>query len=196
MRTPSMLQGVEEGRFERVPDGWIFSNWNPWIVGAGWSYLVSEAQKPPIAARLRQSRLIRLVLILGLMGVEILILLRLPSLRDAHALGSWAALAVFVGMFTVVTAACDNILLRPLLRDLPRAPRKARKIELLRNQSHAMSVKQLAALSVMCALSSAALLGTYSMSSGTDLFSLLGSVVGGFAAVHFFSMVMMKLRSE
>ena len=128
------------------------------------------------------------------MGVEILILLRLPSLHHAHALGSWVAFAVFVAMFTVVTAACDKILLRPLLRDLPRSPRKP--LEMLRNQGHAMSLKKLAVLSVMCALSSAALLGTYSMSSGTDLFSLLGSVVGGFAAVHFFSMVMLKLRSE
>jgi hypothetical protein len=106
MRTPSMVQGAEEGRLERVPDGWIFSTWSPWIVGPRCSYFVSEAQKPLIAARLRHSRLIRLLLILALTGVEILVLLRLPSLSHAHALGSWVAFAAFVVVFAVVTAAC------------------------------------------------------------------------------------------
>jgi hypothetical protein len=99
-------------------------------------------------------------------------------------------------VFTFATAACENFLLRPLLHDLPLAPIKVRKIELLRNQSHAMSVKKLAALSVICAVASAALLGTYLMNSGTDLFSLLGCVLGGFAAFLFFAMLMMKIRSE
>lgn len=196
MTTISMLRGMEEGQFERVPEGWIFVSWNPWIVGPRWSYLVSEAQKPAVAARIRQCRLIRVVLLVFLMAVELTVFLRLPALRDSHVFASWVAFAVFVAVFTFATAACENFLLRPVLRDLPRAPRKARKIELLRNQTHAMSLKELAALSIMCALSSAALLGTYSMSSGTNLFSLLGCVVGGFAAVHFFSMLVMKLRSE
>jgi hypothetical protein len=195
MRTPSMLQAAEEGRFERVPDGWIFSTWSLWIVGPRCSYFVSEAQKPLIAACLRHSRLIRLLLILALTGVEILVLLRFPSLSHAHALGSWVAFGAFVVVFAVVTATCDHILLRPPLRDLPRSPRKPRKLEMLRNQSHAISLKKLTALSVMCVLSSAALLATYSMSSGTDLFSLLGCVVGGFGAIHFFWMLTLKLRS-
>jgi hypothetical protein len=79
-----MVRGVEEGQFERVPEGWIFVSWNPWIVGPRWSYLVSEAQKPAIAARIRQWRLIRMVLLLFLMAVEVIVFLKLAVLRDSH----------------------------------------------------------------------------------------------------------------
>jgi hypothetical protein len=196
MTTLSMLRGVEEGRFERVPEGWIFVNWNPWIVGPRWSYSVTDAQKPAIGARLRQCRLARMVLLVVLTAVELVIFLRLPSLHDSHALASWIALAAFVAVFTVATAACESFLLRPLVRDLPRAPRKARRLESLRNQSQAMSLTILAALSSVCALASAGLVGTYFMSSQVDLFSILGAVLAGFSAILFFAMLMMKIRSE
>jgi hypothetical protein len=196
MTTTSMLRGVEEGQFERVPEGWLFVSWNPWILGPRWSYFVTDAQKPAILARVRQCRLVRIVLLVVLMAVELITFLRLPALRDSQVLVSWVAFAAFVAAFTVAIAACENFLLQPLVHDLPRAPRKARKIELLRNQSHAMSVKKLAALSVVCAFASAASLGSYLMSSGMDLFSLLGSALGGFGAILFFSMLVMKVRSE
>jgi hypothetical protein len=191
-----MLRGVEEGQFERVPEGWLFVSWNPWIVGPRWSYLVSEAQKPAIAACIRHCRLVHVVLVLVLVAVQLVIFLRLPSLRDSHAMAGWIAFAGFVAVFTVSIAACDNFLLRPLIRDLPRAPRKAGRIASLRNQSHAMSSKTLAALSAVCALASAGLLGTYFMGSEVNLFSLLGAILAAFSAVLFFSMLMMKVRSE
>jgi hypothetical protein len=108
MTTLSMLRGVEEGRFERVPEGWIFVNWNPWIVGSQWSYSGTDAQKPAIGARLRQCRLARMVLLVILTAVELVIFLRLPSLHDSHAAASWIALAAFVAVFTVATAACES----------------------------------------------------------------------------------------
>jgi hypothetical protein len=192
----SMLRGVEEGRFERVPEGWIFVNWNPWIVGPRWSYFVSEAQKPAILARIRQARVARVVVVLVLMAVQLVVFLRLPSLRDSHAFVSWIAFAGFVAVFTIATAVCESFLLRPLVRDLPRALRKARILESLRNQSQAMSLTTLAALSAVCALASAGLVGTYLMSSEVDLFSLLAAILAAFSAVLFFSMLMMKIRSE
>jgi hypothetical protein len=118
-------------------------------------------------------------------GSSLLTLVRLPSLRDSHAFASWIAFAGFVAVFTVAMAACENFLLRPLVRDLPRAPRKAGTIESLRNQSRAMSLTTLAALSALCALASAGSLGTYFMSSEVDLFSMLGAVLAGFSAVLF-----------
>jgi hypothetical protein len=196
MTTLSMLGGMEEGRFERFPQGWIFVNWNPWIVGPRWSYFVGEAQKPAILARLRQCRLVRIAFLLAILPLEVLIFLRFPFLRDSHVLGSWIAFAVFVAVFTVATAASESFLLRPLVRDLPRAPRKARRLEALRNQSHAMSLKILAALSAFCALASAGSSGASFMNAEVDLFSMLGAILAAFGAVLFFSMLMMKVRSE
>jgi uncharacterized membrane protein len=130
------------------------------------------------------------------MAVQLVVFLRLPSLRDPHAFASWIAFAGFVAVFTMATAVCESFLLRPLVRDLPRALRKARRLESLRNQSQAMSLTTLAALSAVCALASAGLVGTYLMTSEVDLFSLLGAILAAFSAVLFFSMLMMKIRSE
>jgi hypothetical protein len=82
MTAISMLQGVEEERFQRVPDGWIFSNWTPWVVGPDGAIA---------SARCRRHQSLyahdHRVSILALISAEILILLRLPSLRHAHTSG-------------------------------------------------------------------------------------------------------------
>ena len=52
--------GVEEQYFKRVPDGWVFAAARPWwLFGRRPTFLVTDAQKPAIAARLRLNRYLR-----------------------------------------------------------------------------------------------------------------------------------------
>jgi hypothetical protein len=61
--------GLEEAQFKRVPEGWLFSTASPWIFAPRGTYLVSDAQKPAIAERVRRGRYLRLVVILLLMAL-------------------------------------------------------------------------------------------------------------------------------
>jgi len=63
-RDPIIAGWIEEGHFKRVAEGWLFTVSNPWIVAPRRTYLVNDAQKPAIAARVRLARCLRLMVVL------------------------------------------------------------------------------------------------------------------------------------
>jgi hypothetical protein len=57
-------RGTEENYFKAVPGGWLVAVKRP--LGSDWNHLVSDAQKPMIAARLRLALGIRFILFVGI----------------------------------------------------------------------------------------------------------------------------------
>jgi hypothetical protein len=49
-------QPPEEHLFRRVPEGWVFTTQGLWPVGGGSTYLVNDAQKAELLARLGRWR--------------------------------------------------------------------------------------------------------------------------------------------
>jgi hypothetical protein len=49
--------GVEEAHFKRVPEGWLFAAPRPWwLFGPRPTYLLTDTEKPALAARIRLNR--------------------------------------------------------------------------------------------------------------------------------------------
>ena len=46
--------GLEEAQFKRDPEGWLFTTVSPWIFAPHRTYLISDAQQPAIAERIRR----------------------------------------------------------------------------------------------------------------------------------------------
>jgi hypothetical protein len=61
--------GVEGQYFKMVPEGWLFGAPRPWLaLGSRPTYLVTDEQKSTLAARIRLSRYIRLLLAIPLVA--------------------------------------------------------------------------------------------------------------------------------
>ena len=61
--------GVEGQYFKAVPEGWLFGAPRPWLAfGPRPTYLVTDAQKAVLAARIRLSRYVRLLLAIPLVA--------------------------------------------------------------------------------------------------------------------------------
>src|SRR3954447_13541994 len=103
MNIRSLLGGIDEMSFKRTPDGWIFQA--PGVLapfGYGSHYLVSDAQKEALAARLRRVWTWTLVLIaVGASGAPIIID-NFPFAGPQSMLGKWV---VYGGLFVVLTLA-------------------------------------------------------------------------------------------
>src|SRR5882672_1562256 len=116
--------GLEEAHFKRVPEGWLFTTASPWIFAPRRTYLVSDAQKPALAARVRRGRYVRLILLIPMMLLLGAALMMVPSWLRARSLELWALLGGFVVVFTIVIIGSDYLNVRPLLRDLPCSSQK------------------------------------------------------------------------
>lgn len=187
-------RGVEENQFKRVPEGWLFMTANPWIIGPRPAYIVSEAQKLAIAAGVRRARYLGMVLSLAMAMLQITVYLVTPSLLDLQSLAAWLELGGFVIVFMVIGTICNNLILRPLLHDLPRTSQKISLVDKLRSQSEAMSIRALSILTLMSALGTAASTAILFTASTITLFAALGAILCGASALVFFGMLMTKLR--
>jgi hypothetical protein len=188
--------GVEEAQFKSVPGGWTFTTKSPWIFGPRRFYLVSEAQKPVIAARVRGAIYLRTIVSIATVPFLIVANLAFPSLQDSHSAVAWLGLIGFVALFVGITNACEHLILRPLLRNLPRAPTNFTLAEMLRRQSEAMSIPALSAMTLLCAVAAAMSFGLWWLvPSKIDLFVALGAVLCAASAMVFFAMLAVKIRA-
>src|SRR5882724_1540227 len=134
--------GLEEGQFKRIPEGWLFTTVNPWLLAPRRTYLVSDAQKPAIAARVRRARFLRVPAMLAMIALMVAAIVMNPALLTMLKTSSLMG-ALIIGAFGVLTGAailaCDHLAVRSLLRDLPRSSQKIGYVDMMRSQSKAMS---------------------------------------------------------
>jgi hypothetical protein len=186
--------GIEEGRFKRVPEGWLFTASNPWIIGPRRTYLVSDAQKTAIATRVRRAAYVRLIVIVPMMFLVAAALVLYPSLKNPTSLEEWTVLGALVVAMGVAVIACDNRALRSALRGLPRTSQKVRLREALRNQAEAMSIRSLAIVTIGAVIG--ALGVTYITFARPSVLGTIIAIIVAVSAVVYFWMVTAKLSKR
>ena len=134
-----MPAGVEEAHFKRIPEGWLFTVANPWIVAPRRTYLVNDAQKPAIAARVRLARYVRLMIVLAMILLMAIAFTMVPTLFNSLSVKAIMAFGVFAVVLAGAITTADYLTVRPLIRDLPRTSQKISLADMLRSQTAAMS---------------------------------------------------------
>ena len=120
-------EGAEEAAFKPVAGGYLFQAPNPWPFGRSSAYLVNEAQKATLAARLRRMRrqILRLAVLFMVLAVVVS--------GIVGTTGAWDALspAGFAAILAVMILAMLSV---PLVVHLATAPADRTSIRL--NSSH------------------------------------------------------------
>ncbi|HLG83993.1 MAG TPA: hypothetical protein VKY22_23525 [Bradyrhizobium sp.] len=130
-----MPRGVEGQYFKAVPEGWLFGAPRPWLTFAPRpTYLVTDAQKDALAARIRLSRYLRLLLAIPLVAATPLWVELVPGLSLFDN-----TLLVF-SLYLFVVHLLEYLMVRRLLAGLPPAGERVTIADMLRQQSAAMSV--------------------------------------------------------
>lgn len=130
-----------------MQEGWLFRAPSPWLAfGRRPAYLVTDAQKATLAARIRASRYIRLLL-----GIPLVVAVPLwiDLVRNFSPLGNTT---LVLGLYLVAVHFIEYLMTRGLLADLPRATGRMSVTDMVRQQSAAMSVRSQAVLCVFFAL--------------------------------------------
>ena len=196
--------GIEEVPFKRVPEGWLFTTANPWVYAPRRTYLVSDAQKPAIAARVRRGAYIRLILLVLTLMPWFAAWTMVPSLLNFRSVVTWLIWGGFAVVSTIALTLVDHLGLRPLLRDVPRSSQKIAWPDMLRRAGEAMSVTVLviftslffagaaAGLFVVVALDDV----STSVHPEVAVLAPIAAVVLALFAIAFARMLMVKLRAR
>jgi hypothetical protein len=188
--------GLEEAQFKRVPEGWLFTTASPWVFAPRRTYLVSEAQKPAIAARVRRGRVIRLILLVPMLLLLAAAFVMVPSLLNFRSVEIWLVLGAFVVVLTTAITVSDYLTVRPLLRDIPRSSQKIRLSDMLGRQGEAMSVRALVILTLIFVIGVAANVFLALTSVRGNPFAAIAAVALALSAIAFGGMLVGKLRAR
>ena len=184
-----MPRGVEGQYFKAVPEGWLFGAPRPWLTfGPRPTYLVTNAQKAGLAARIRLSRYIRLLLAIPLVATTPL---WMDLVRGLSLLGNTL---LVLAAYLVVVHLLEHLMIRSLLADLPQARERMTTAEMLREQSAAMSVRSLAMLGGFFGLATvlSLLALSFRMPVEQDLLSYI-ALFSGFLSILWLGMLITKL---
>jgi hypothetical protein len=188
--------GLEEAQFKRVPEGWLFTSICPWVFGRSRTYLVNDAQKPALAARVRRARYLRLVLMLPTMLLLATALVMDPTLMREPSLKTALLFGAFVALVTAAITACDYLSVRPLLHDVPRSSQRIGVADMMRSQGKAMSVTSLTVFSSLFFLAAAANAVQAFTVTHAGWMAGLAAIVFGLFAAGFTGALIVKLRSH
>ncbi len=135
--------GIEEQYFRRLPEGWLLAGPRPlWLMGPRPTYLVSDAQKPAIAQRLRRNRYLRLLWALLVAAIVLI------TMRAAPGLLNRDSIPLFVLLIFFAVNAVETLSIRPLLAGLPQTNLRMPVSEMLKGQTRGMSVRTIAILAL------------------------------------------------
>jgi len=190
--------GLEEAQFKRVPEGWLFSTVSPWIFAPRRTYLISDAQKPAIAERVRRARYLRFVVILLLMALMSIGIIMNPAvlmLVKTFSLTGAIIFAAFVVLTVAAITVCDYLTIRPLIRDLPRSSRKICHADMMQNQAQAMSAPAIAIFASLFVVATAGkAYEALTSASGNWMAAIAAACFAPFA-LAFIGMLVLKLRN-
>jgi hypothetical protein len=182
--------GIEGQYFKPVPEGWLFGAPKPWFVfGRRPTYLVTEAQKAALVARVRMSRYIRLLLGIPLVAATPLVMQPIRGLPVVDNV------MLVLGLYLVAVHALEYFLIKPLLVGLPLATERMTVADMYRQQSTAMSVGVLATMGAFFLFF--ALIFAYlslKLPGGRDVMQF-SALFATFLAILSFGMLIMKVRA-
>jgi len=190
--------GLEEAQFKRVPEGWLFSTVSPWIFAPRRVYLITDAQKPAIAERVRRARYLRfaaILLLMALMAIGIITNPAVLTLVKTFSLTGAIIFASFVVLTVTAITVCDYLTIRPLIRDLPRSSRKIGHADMMQSQAQAMSAPAIAIFASLFVVATAG--KTYealTSASGNWMAAIAAACFAPFA-LAFIGMLVLKLRN-
>ena len=193
-----MPKGLEECQFKRVPEGWLFTTISPWIFAPHRVYLVSDAQKPAIAERVRRGRYLRLAVLLPLMAlmtIGVAVNPGITALVKTFSLTSAIVFALYVVITVAAITASDYLNIRPLIRDLSRSSRKVGYADMVTSQGQAMSAPTIAIFASLFVVATAG--KTYealTSASGNWMAAIAAACFAPFA-LAFIGMLVLKLRN-
>jgi cytochrome c oxidase subunit IV len=191
--------GLEEAQFKRVSEGWLFTTASPWIFASRRTYLVSDAQKPALAERVRRGRYLRLAVILllmVLMTVGIIVTPAVLMLVKTFSLTGAIVFASFVVLTVAAITVCDYLNIRSFIGDLPRSSRKIGHADMMQSQTQAMSAPAIAIFASLFVVATAG--KTYealTSASGNWMAAVAAACFAPFA-LAFLSMLVVKLRNR
>jgi hypothetical protein len=163
------------------------------------TYLVSDAQKPAIAERVRRGRYLRLVVILLLMALMAVGIIMNPvvlMLVKTFSLTGAIVFASFVVMTVAAITVCDYLNIRPLIGDLPRSSRKIGHADMMQSQVQAMSAPAIAIFASLFVVATAGkTYEAFSSASGNWMAAVAAACFAPFA-LAFISMLVVKLRNR
>jgi hypothetical protein len=191
-----MPAGVEEGHFKRVPEGWLFTVTSPWIIAPRRTYLVNDAQKPAIAARVRLARYVRLMVMLPIIPLMVATLVMDPTLLSSLSVKTFVVFGTFAVVMAGAITAADYLTVRPLIRDLPRTSQKISIADMLRSQGAAMSTKSLVIITLFFVALAAHHTFEWLTSAGGHGFRAIVVLNFVLLAAMFGGMLIAKLRSR
>jgi hypothetical protein len=190
--------GMEEAQFKRVPEGWLFTTVSPWIFAPHRTYLVSDAQKPAIAERVRRGRYLRLAVILTVMALMAVGIIMNPAVLTLVKTFSFTGAIVFA-LFVVLTVAavtvCDYLNIRLLIRDLQCSSRKIGHADMMQSQAQAMSASAIAIFaSLFVAVTAGKTYEALTSASGNWMAAIAAACFAPFA-LAFIGMLVLRLRN-
>lgn len=193
----SLLGGIEELSFKRTPEGWVFQS--PSVLtpfGRGTHYLVSDAQKEAIAARLRRIWIWTLVLIMVASGSLPIVInaLHVPQLEGAVARG-----LVYGGVIMLITLGIvfwQVRATRPLLAGAQPTMQRISLADRFRTQIAVSPTWYFVALTLFMIALCGSAISEVVASEGIAFFGwLLCAVVLTGLAVYSAALLVLKLRS-
>jgi len=186
-----MPHGVEEAYFKRVPEGWVFAAPRPWwLLGSRPTYLLTDTEKPAVAARVRRNRYLRVAWVALAAGLVLLLQRQAPGWLNRDSI------LPFAFLWIVAINACENLTMRRVIAGLPPAADKMRVIDMLTQQTRAMSVKTLIILGLIF-LAGAAFYGYlwFATDQWKEVTEFTAIYSGGFA-IMWFAMLFAKLTRK
>ena len=186
-----MPPGLEEAYFKRVPQGWVFAAPRPWwLFGSRPTYLLTDAQKAAVAARVRLNRYLRAPWIAVAVGLVLLVQREAPGWLNRDSI------LLFALLWVGAVNACENRTMRRLVAGLPPAAEKISVTDMLTQQTRGASVKTLTALGLFF-LAGAAFYGYlwFASAQWREFASFIAIFSGGFAVI-WFAMLIAKLTGK
>jgi len=184
-------RGVEGQYFKAAPDGWLFGPPRPCLtLGDRPTYLVTDAQKAKLAARIRLSRYFRLLLAIPLVAATPLWIYLVRGFSPVA--NTWLVL----GLYLIAVHLLEYLMLRPLLADIPRTEQRMTTADMLRQQSRAMSVRSQVLLCGLFGLASVLSLLCLFLRIPVEQGLLRGiALFSGFLSMLWLALLMIRLRT-
>ena len=188
--------GLEEARFIRDGDGWLFTTANPWIVGPRRTYRVNDAQKAALVVRVRRAKWVMWGMIVPLLAALVFTFMQAPWLARPETISAWLILGALTLAFAGFVIATEYWCLRPSLRGLPRSSAKVSRRDMFRKLRDTVSVRTIVIFLAIFLLSFLVQAAGLAISSRRSAFDVINFGMSGLFTAVCIVLLVGKLRAR